>query len=338
MESLGLQWPVDFPHLLELELYAMKRSILLILLLAFATGLWAQGKQNPRLYYRQFNNEYLKIRQRDLRYRECKIREEDRKKVETIRNAVVKQIEESRIKIANLPPFKDNPMMIEGYLEGLDTLHYAFTEMLDTALARERYQYQSYDELNEYYWKLDEAESKIKQGYAILRDVEDEFAIVQHMGLKRRTEIQEQFELMDKVNRHTRQLTLSYYRIDHMLLNFVDTINKYTNTDLDIFMLPESVDEIRILAEEERGRIEEFKDPELKKDLYKELVSYLKEIDSEAKHHLLDLAQHLDAEPFYTNAYRDARIDLDYFSGRYDRLSRNFKDARKEYILEYFPN
>ncbi len=317
----------------------MKRSILLLLLFALAAGTWAQqGRQNPRLYYRQFNNEYLKIQQRDLRYRECKIREEDRKKLETIRKAVIKQIEESRTKIANLPPFKDNPMMIEGYLEGLDTLHYAFSVLLDSSLSKERYQYQSYEELNEYYWQLDEAERKIKQGYGILREVEDEFAIVQHMGLKRRTENEEKFELIEKVNNHTRQLTLSYYKIDHILTSMVDTINKNTNKDLDVYMLPETVDEIRVLAEEERSRVEEFKDPELKKDLYKELVAYLKEVDSEAKHHLLDVAQHLDSEPFHTNEYRDARVDLKYFAGRYDRLSRNFLDARKEYILEYFPN
>lgn len=315
----------------------MKRSIILVLLLALATGLWAQGRQNPRLYYRQFNNEYLKIRQRDLRYRECKIREEDRDKIETIRAAVIKQIDESRKSIANLPPFKDEPMMVDGYLEGLDTLHFAFTEMLDSALAKERYQYQSYHELNEYYWKLDEAERKIKQGYAILREVEDEFAIVQHMGLKRRTEIQEKLELIEKVNNHTRQLTLSYYRVDHIMVGLVDTINKNTNKNLDIYMLPETVDEIRLLAEEERSKIDAVKDPELKKDLYKELEAYLKEVDSETKHHLLDLAQHLDAEPFYTNEYRDARIDLGFFSGRYHKLSRDFLEARKDYILQYFP-
>ena len=117
-------------------------------------------------------------------------------------------------------------MMVDGYLEGLDTLYYAFTEMLDSALEKERYQYQSYDELNDYYWYLDEAERKIKQGYAILREVEDEFAIVQHMGLKRRTEIQEKYELLEKVNMHTRMMTLSYYRLDHQLHAFMDTINQ----------------------------------------------------------------------------------------------------------------
>ena len=315
----------------------MKRSIILCLILAFTTGILAQGRQNPRLYYRQFNNEYLKIRQRDLRYRECKIREEDRKKIETIRAAVVKQIEESRQKIANLPPFKEDPMMVEGYLEGLDTLYFAFTEMLDTALARERYQYQSYEELNEYYWKLDEAETKINQGYGILREVEDEFAIVQHMGLKRRTEIQEQYELLEKVNRHTRMMTLSYFRLDHQLKGFIDTINNNTNKNLEEYMLPLVVEDIRSLTEEERDKASEYKDPELKKDLYKELVAYLKEVNSESKKSLLEIAQNLDVEPFYTNEYRDARIDLEYFAGRYDRLSRGFLNARKDYILEYFP-
>ena len=316
----------------------MKRSIILCLLLAFTSGIWAQGRQNPRLYYRQFNNEYLKIRQKDLRYRECKIREEDRKKVETIRGAVIKQIEESKLKIANLPPFKDDPMMVEGYLEGLDTLLYAFQELLDTALAKERYQYESYEELNEYYWKLDEAESKINQGYAILRDVEDEFAIVQSMGLKRRTEIQEQYELLEKVNRHIRMITLSYYKLDHELKAFVDTINKNTNKNLDAYMLPLVVEDIRSHTIEEKEKASEYKDPELKKDLYKELVTFLKEINSESKNSLLDIAQVLDTEPFYTNEYRDARVDLKYFAGRYDRLSRGFLDARKDYILEYFPN
>ena len=315
----------------------MKRSIIICLILAFTGGLMAQGKQNPRLYYRQFNNEYLKIRQRDMRYRECKIREEDRKKVETIRAAVIKQIEESRQKISNLPPFKEDPMMVEGYLEGLDTLLFAFTELLDTALEKERYQYQSYDELNEYYWKLDEAERKIKQGYAILREVEDEFAIVQHMGLKRRTEIQEKFELMEKVNVQTRMLTLSFYRLDHELKAFMDTINENTNKDLDIYMLPIAVEDIREMTEEEKDKASDSRDPELKKDLYKELVTYLKEVNAESKKNLLDIAQQLDVEPFHTNEYRDARIDLKYFAGRYDRLSRNFLEARKEYILEYFP-
>lgn len=322
---------------MELELYSMKRSIILCLLLAFSTGIIAQGKQNPRLYYRQFNNEYIKIRQKDLRYRECKIREEDRNKVETIRNAVVKQIEESRHKIANLPPFKDDPMMIEGYLEGLDTLYFAFTALLDTALAKERYQYESYEELNEYYWSLDEAETKINQGYAILRDVEDEFAIVQSMGLKRRTEIQEQYELLEKVNRHIRMITLSYYKLDHELKAFVDTINKNTNKNLDPYMLPLVVEDIRSHTIEEKDKASDYKDPELKKDLYKELVTYLKEINSESKGSLLEIAQVLDVEPFYTNEYRDARVDLKYFTGRYDRLSRGFLEARREYILEYFP-
>lgn len=316
----------------------MKRSILLCLILAFTSGIWAQGRQNPRLYYRKFNNEFLKIQQKDLRYREYKIREEDRKKIETIRNAVVKQIEESRHTITNLPPFKEDPMMVEGYLEGLDTLYYAFHDLLDSALTKERYQYQSYEELNEFYWALDEAERKMKQGYAILRDVEDEFAIVQSMGLKRRTEIQERYELVEKVNRHIRMITLSYYKVDHELKAFVDTINKNTNKNLDTYMLPLVVEDIRSHTIEEREKAAEFKDPELKKDLYKELVTFLKEINSESKSSLLEIAQVLDVEPFYTNEYRDARIDLKYFTGRYDRLSRGFLEARKDYILEYFPN
>ena len=315
----------------------MKRSIILLLLLAFNVALWAQGRQNPRLYYRQFNNEYIKIRQKDLRFREAKIREDDRRLVERSREVVIKQIENSRREINKLPPFKDDAMMVEGYLEGLDTLYFAFTNLMDSALARQRYQYESYEELNEYYWQLDKAERKIEQGYTILREVEDEFAIVQHMGLKRRTEIEEKFALIEKVNKHTRQMTLSYYRVDHLLKSLVDTINNNTNKNLEEYMLPMVVEDIRAMAEEERSRAESFKDPELKKDLYKKLVSYLKEVNNEAENDLLELAQSLDIEPFHTNAYRDARIDLRYFTGRYNRLSRNFLEARKEYILEYFP-
>lgn len=307
-------------------------------MLAFSSAIWAQGRQNPRMYFREFNNEYIKIRQKDLRYRECKIREEDRRKVETIRAAVIKQIEESRLSISNLPPFKDDPMMIDGYLEGLDTLYFAFTNLLDTALAKERYQYQSYDELNEYYWALDAAESKIEQGYTILREVEDEFAIVQSIGLKRRTEIEEEYELLEKVNRQVRMITLSYYRLDHQVKAFMDTINKNTNKNLDIYLLPVAVDDLRMLVDEERDKASDYKDPELKKDLYKELITYLKEVNAESKHSLLDIAQSLDVEPFHTNEYRDARIDLKYFAGRYDRLSRHFLDVRKDYILEYFPS
>lgn len=316
----------------------MKRTLIMVLLCAlYWSASQAQRYQNPRYYYRQFNNELIKIQKKDLRYRHAKVREEGRDKVESYRQSVVEQIESSRQEVRNMPPFKKDTMLIMGYTEGLDSLHLAFTELLDSALILERYQYESYPELNKYYLKLSKTEKKIDRAYEVLEEEEEEFAIVNDMRLKRDKEIEKQYELLAQVNKHIRSISLSYYRLDHAMTNFVDTIHKYTNVNLDTFFLPETVDEIRLLAKQEREKASDYEDPELKKGLHKELMSYLKELKGQSKKTLMPIAEQLHTEPFYTNECRDARIDLKFFAEHYDNLARGFLKARMNYIEEYFP-
>lgn len=315
----------------------MQRQLLFLFLVIAGGQVLAQRYTSPRYYFRQFHNEYVKLERRDLRYHEAKIREEDRDKVERYRASMMDQLADSRREVNKMPPYKkEERMLIVGYNEGLDSLELAY-QSLAKAVKLEPYQYESPEEMQAYYQAQHKAEKDIRRSFAILDEVEREFAIVHNMGLKKDEEMEKHHQLIQEAHAHLREVSLSYYRIHHGFKNFLDTVKKHTNVNLDTFFLADEAVAISDMAGEEIERAKDFEPGELlKKNLQKDLITYLKSCQREAGKELRKIAQHLEAEPFYTNGHRDARIDLKFFAQRYESLSDSFLRARTGFIEEYF--
>lgn len=316
----------------------MKRNFTLFILLFSSLSSFAQHKNNPRLYYRQFNNEYIKIQIRVLNYYEAALRDEDRVKVLRYHEAVQEQLKESLKEISNTAPFREDENLKIGYLNGLDSLVLIFNR--DFARARElgRFRLESHVELEKYYQCLDSAETKVKDTYASLEEAEESFARENDMVLKRDEERARREKLFHDVVAHIRPVTLSFYKVHHPMANFMDTVAQHKNMDMAVFMLPGLVDELTTLMEEGKSLAKEFEVGELKKDLKKGLETYISEVKADLKKTARPVTATLDAQPFHTNGFRDARIDFEFYAEDYATHAKKFLKTREDFIREYYPD
>src|SRR5690606_13824121 len=117
--------------------------------------------------------------------------------------------------------------------------------------------------------------------------------------------------LLDEVTLYSRDMTLSFFRVDAQARKFLGAVQR---DHLD--SLPLIVTEMRKAIKTSQEEVEEYADFEGEKDLYNELVDYLEEMEDEVNENLAELAQNLQNEFLDEKQREEAQKQLKNFTKR----------------------
>ena len=213
--------------------------------------------------------------------------------------------------------FKGNSNFRDSYLAGIDSLKQIHETEFVEVFRLKKYRNQSYEQLLAYYKAQNAAEKKVQKQEEYLMQMEQKFATRNNISLEVYTKKDKQYQIFTSINSHYRNLNLLFSRVNHSVEKYLEIVKTHPHSNLDHLGLQGQLDELRqetnaALEILENQNDESSLDPELKDDL----LAYLKNVKIKSKKSLIDITLTFEEQPYYTNEFRDAQIDLVFFMKR----------------------
>lgn len=303
-------------------------SLALITLLVGANS----GDHSPRLYFNRFHKELTNFQIVSMEYYKTNLLSTDTKTIDNKLKKVVQQLQGSKARIAAAPVYKSDSNLRDTYLAGMDSLLQIFENDFVRIQHLKRYRNLSYAQLIAYNQALDSAEDKTRKVQNHLAQTELVFAGKHGISLKYDSRNDIQYKQFKLVSTHYQKLSSYFSDVDHQVMDYINTIQGQKSTGLNNFGLSQRVEKLSETIyeniEKAKEDIPENIDPALKK----ELMGYLKAIKNETKSSLKNITNVLESEPYYTNDFKNAKIDLQFFSERYSNTKNSFEQKRIQWL------
>lgn len=310
----------------------MTRILSLLLLVAFALPAEAQKYKKPEQYYREFQSQNRKISRKNLIYLEAVLKDEDERKIAKYREMMVDQLKDSRQELSRIGDYDGYDILQREYMTALDMYIDAFEKEFGVAEELTAKRYDSYEDLKAYFDAVTKAEGEMLDASYKIEKAEDHFAKMHFFTIERDEEMDEQFRLLDEATLYTRDMTLSFFRVEQHSKRFLIAI-KEDNTDSLSYILTDMQKDIRV-SKQELAEYEEF---EGNNSLIKYLNWYLDEMTIEAEENLRPLAEQLKNDYLDDKDYKKAQKELEKFIARHNDNLEEFFAIKNDLILDYLP-
>lgn len=310
----------------------MTRILSLLLLVAFALPAEAQKYKKPEQYYREFQSQNRKISRKNLIYLEAVLKDEDERKIAKYREMMVDQLKDSRQELSRIGDYDGYDILQREYMTALDMYIDAFEKDFGVAEELTAKRYDSYEDLKAYFDAVTKAEGEMLDASYKIEKAEDHFAKMHFFTIERDEEMDEQFRLLDEATLYTRDMTLSFFRVEQHSKRFLTAI-KEDNTDSLSYILTDMQKDIRV-SKQELAEYEEF---EGNNSLIKYLNWYLDEMTIEAEENLRPLAEQLKNDYLDDKDYKKAQKELEKFIARHNDNLEEFFAIKNDLILDYLP-
>ena len=310
----------------------MIRILSLLLLVAFALSTEAQKYKKPEQYYREFQSQSRKIDRKNFLYLEAVLKDEDERKVSKYREMMVDQLKDSRQEIGRIGDYDGYDILQREYMNALDMYINAFEKDFGVAEELTAKRYDSYEDLKAYFDAVTKAEGEMLDASYKIEKAEDHFAKMHFFTIERDEEMEEQFRKLDEVTLYTRDMVLSFFRVQQHSKRFLAAI-KEDNKDSLNYILTDLQKDIRVSKEE----VAEYAEFDGNDNLVKYLNWYLDEMTVEVEENLRPLAEKLKNDYLDEKDYDRAQKDLEKFIGRYNDYQDEFFEIKNDLILDYLP-
>lgn len=310
----------------------MTRILSLLLLVAFALPAEAQKYKKPEQYYREFQSQNRKISRKNLIYLEAVLKDEDERKIAKYREMMVDQLKDSRQELSRIGDYDGYDILQREYMTALDMYIDAFEKEFGVAEELTAKRYDSYEDLKAYFDAVTKAEGEMLDASYKIEKAEDHFAKMHFFTIERDEEMDEQFRLLDEATLYTRDMTLSFFRVQQHSKRFLTSI-KEDNKDSLSYILTDMQKDIRVSKQE----LAEYVDFTGKDNLVKYLNWYLDEMVLEVNENLRPLAEKLKNDYLDEKDYSRAQKDLERFIARYNDYQDEFFEIKNDLILDYLP-
>lgn len=314
----------------------MKQLLTLGLLVVSLMGHAASGDHSPRLYYNRFHKELTNFKALSMVFYQSNLLNADTKTIDANLAKVTRQLHKSRARILAAPVYKGDAELRDGYLQGIDSLHYIFEVDFARAQNLRRYRNQSYRQRMAYHKAFDQAELKTQKAQNNLIEMELQFAAKYGINLQYDAKDEVRYKQYQMVSTHCQRLTSLFAKIDHGVQDYLTTAQNKPNQNLSGYGLSDS---IAALNDKTHLSIEAAKDDmadALDDALQKELLSYLKMVKKETKSTLRNISKTLETEPYYSTDFKNAQIDLQFFSESYAKAQATFEQKRIQWLQAQF--
>lgn len=310
----------------------MFRYLIFAVLIGFSTQLDAQKFKNPKAYFKKFQSENRKLRTKNLRYLKASLKSDNIKRITTLRQKVVDQATQSKVAIERLGPYKDYNILRKEYIKSLEMYVNAFENNFGIADELSANRYKSYEDLKKYYAAVEKAEDEMLQAAYMIESAEEHFANKYSLTITKDEELEEQYVQLDEVTLYSRDMTLSYFRIEAEVRKYLSVIER-GNMD----SLPEIVTDIRLAVKESKSEVEEYDAFDGETDLYDEMADYIEEMEVELEENLDELTDNLQNEFMDEDDYEKVQDDLQDFIKRHNYRIESFFETKADLIESYLP-
>ena len=310
----------------------MTRVLSLLILLSFGFSSQAQRYKKPEQYFREFQTQKRRINKKNLMYLKASLRGDDERRVAKYREMMVEQLKDSKADLSRIGDYEGYDILQREFVDALTMYIHAYETDFGIAEELTESRYNSYEDLKKYYDAVTKAEGEMLDASYKMEKAEDHFAKMHFFTIDRDEEIEEEYRLLDEVTLYTRDMTLSFYRVEQHSKDFLKAIND-GNTDTLDDILGYMQKDIKVSMAE----IEEYEDFEGQKDLYKEVEYFLEEMSVEANENLRELSNMLENKYLEDKEYKKAQKELDKFISRHNDYLDNFFETKSDLILDYLP-
>tara|TARA_R110002072_G_scaffold98561_11_gene216853 strand:- start:235 stop:1125 length:891 start_codon:yes stop_codon:yes gene_type:complete len=292
----------------------------------------AQKNMKPTAYFKKFQSQNKKLRKKNLRYLKASLKGEKPKRVDKLRTVVLEQLKDSKKEIERLKPYKGDDILKKEYIRSLDLYINAFENNFGVADGLIKNRYNSYEDLKKYYVAVEKAEDEMLEAGYIIDAAEEYFAKKFKFSIVKDEELEEQFIALDEVTLYSRDMTLSYFRIDAQVRLYLNVVSR-GNMD----SLPDIVIDMRKAVRESKAEVETYSSFDGETDLYDEMLDYIEEIEGELEENLDPLTDGLQNEFMDQDEYEDIQDDLEDFVKRHNYRVNSFFETKTDLIESYFP-
>jgi len=267
-----------------------------------------------------------------MRYLEASLKNEDERKVNRMREMVVEQLEDSKKEVQRMGPYEDYEILQREFVKSMDIYLKSFKDKFGIADSLRENMFRSYEDLKTYYEAVEEAENVMLDASDKIEASLDHFARTYYITLVEDEELAEQYRMLDEVTLYSRDITLSFFRVQAQVKDFLNNIVEGNNDSLR-----QSLVDMRKAIITSREEVEQYADFEGETDLYDELTFYLDEMDEEINENLRPLAEMLEMSYLEEDEAKDVNRDYERFVERNERYVEDFFEVRNAVILEYLP-
>ncbi len=310
----------------------MMKYLAFVLLMGFTLQVDAQRYSNPKSYFRKFQNENRKLRIKNLRYQKAALRSADERRIVKYREMVLNQAKESQQSVKRLGPYQDYDILQKEYINSLQMYIDAFENNFGVAEELSKNRYNSYEDLKKYYEAVNRAEEEMLEAAYRIQEAEEHFAKNHYLTITRDEEMEEEYRMLDEVTLYSRDMTLSFFRVDAQVRKYLQTIEAGGMDSLSTI-----VDDLRAAYNESKKEVEEYADFDGRKMMYNEMQDYLEEIQQELDENLPALTDNLQNKFLDEDEYEDTQRDLKRFVKRHTYREESFFETKNDLIEDYLP-
>ncbi|HAD97038.1 MAG TPA: hypothetical protein DCG19_06495 [Cryomorphaceae bacterium] len=310
----------------------MFKYLAFVLLVGMAFQVDAQRYNNPQTYFRKFQNENRKLRIKNLRYLKSSLRSTDERRVAKYREMVLEQAKESQQAVERLGPYEDYDILQKEYIKSLQMYIDAFANNFGVAEELNKGRYNSYEDLKKYYDAVTKAEGQMLDAAYRIQQAEEHFAKTYYLTITRDEEMEEEYRMLDEVTLYTRDMTLSFFRVDAEVRKYLKTV-EVGGTD----SLSTIVGDMRAAYNESKKEVEEYADFDGRKVLFNEMEDYLEEIRVELDENLPELTENLQNKFLSEDEFEDTQRELERFIKRHKYRVEDFFETQADLIEYYIP-
>ena len=208
----------------------------------------------------------------------------------------------------------------------------AFENNFGVAEELSKNRYNSYEDLKKYYEAVTKAEGEMLDAAYRIEQAEEHFAKNHYLTITRDEEMEEEYRMLDEVTLYSRDMTLSFFRVDAQVRKYLKAV-EVGGTD----SLSAIVSDLRAAYHESKKEVEQYTDFDGRKMLYNEMLDYLEEIEGELNENLPELTENLKNNFLAEDEYEDTQRDLERFIKRHKYRVENFFETKNDLIEDYLP-
>ncbi|HMH35223.1 MAG TPA: hypothetical protein VK543_19440 [Puia sp.] len=203
-----------------------KLLFLTISMILSGTCLLAQD-ENPGNYMTQIYKAEQQVAQKYVAYMSAVSHGKGAKKADKKREDLLKTIDDTRIKVNELPPFQKDPSMRDASVSYLKLMYSVMNEDYDKIVNMEEISEQSYDAMEAYMLAQEKANEKLQEAGAARDQAAKKFAVDHHVNLiEEKNGLSEKMEKIGKVSDYYNQLYLIFFKASKQESYLTEAVEK----------------------------------------------------------------------------------------------------------------
>ena len=253
-------------------------TLTVVLVVMITTSGMAQSFSSALEYLNFFTSEHLQINAKNMEYLQHAVHTEDINLVETKRQALIQQIDQSLLKTKNIEPFAEESAMVDGMQTVLNDYKKLFENEFKEVNILKSNSTESFEALEAYFDAVEAAENKIQQSSEAFRDIQKAYAKANQIQLIESGADNIILEL-NQLNSYYRNIFKRFFRVNKLNNEFTQAMNGQ-----DVAAMKKAHQEILTVAPQEAKSLQAippFKEDPSYRDAALEYVAYTQKIAAE---------------------------------------------------------